>query len=49
MPHRPGHGRSGTDNTEADRINKQIADRRASIQARKDAAKQAAENAEKEK
>ena len=38
MPHRPGHGRSGTDNTEADRINKQIADRRASIQARKDAA-----------
>ena len=26
MPHRPGHGRSGTDNTEADRINKQIAD-----------------------
>tara|TARA_R100001224_G_scaffold59746_1_gene35450 strand:+ start:7226 stop:8434 length:1209 start_codon:yes stop_codon:yes gene_type:complete len=34
MPHRPGHGRSGTDNTEADRINKQ----RASIQARKDAA-----------
>ena len=40
MPHRPGHGRFGSDNTEADRINKQREDRRRSIQQRKDAAAQ---------